>query len=430
MFAIVRICSPQTGNFVATVLRRKAMMSAGKTRPARTLNAGIIRNLKPDPAGPYRVPDLRCKGLGLRVAPDGGKTWDPVYRIKGKGVRRPSLGRTEDVGLEQARSRTNELTSAARQGRDLIAEEAQAMDEAERGFTIEALLEEYLKRRVRGRLRSARRVENRLRRTLSPIFKRKAAEIRRRDLRELFDSAADMGHAPEADKRRVMVTTMFKWAIAQDIVEANPADGLTAYDSGKARDRVLTDDEIQALWRWEDLPAAMLDVLKLQLLLGARVSEVGGMHGDEISTDPEGRMLWALPPGRTKNGRGRTTPLVGLANEIVSARLALGQPLLFGVAENTAGKRLRESGRGFRTHDLRRTAASGMAELAPLDVISAILGHSSEKDTRVLIKHYMHSDLVKRKELALKAWDARVRAIISDAPAEPGKVIKLTMARG
>ena len=58
----------------------------------------------------YRVPDLRCRGLALRVAADGGKTWGVAYRIKGKGVRRPSLGRYEDIGLEAARERANELT--------------------------------------------------------------------------------------------------------------------------------------------------------------------------------------------------------------------------------------------------------------------------------------------------------------------------------
>jgi integrase len=400
-------------------------MSAGKTRPARALNAGIIKNLKPDPAGPYRVPDQRCKGLGLRVAPDGGKTWDPVYRIKGKGVRRPSLGRYEDVGLEQARSRMNELTSAARQGRDLIAEEAQTQDETERGFTVEALVEEYLKRRIRGRLKSASWIENRLKRTLAPIARRKAAQIRRRDLRELFDNTADTGHAIEAETRRVTVTTLFSWAVAQDIIETNPAEGLASYGPRKARDRVLTDDEIQTLWRWRELPAAMLDVLKLQLLLGARISEVGGIRANEIAVDADGRTLWTLPPERAKNGRARVTPVVGLALEIVHGRLAFDQPLLFGVTQSAISKRLRNNGRGFRTHDLRRTAASRMAELAPLDVVSAVLGHSGEKDTRVLVKHCMRSDLVQRKELALEAWDARVRAIISDAPAAGGRVVAL-----
>ena len=89
-----------------------------KPTRAQTLTAKAIEALKPDPNGvAYRVPDTR-KGLALRVAADGGKTWELAYRIKGKGVRRPSLGRFEDVGLEAARRRANELTSAARQGRD------------------------------------------------------------------------------------------------------------------------------------------------------------------------------------------------------------------------------------------------------------------------------------------------------------------------
>jgi integrase len=365
--------------------------------------------------------------LAVRVATDGGKTWDLAFRLKGGSVRRMSLG--GDLGLEAARTRANEITTAARRGKDIVAEEAQMRDEAERADTVEDLIEEYLKRRVRGRLKTARKVEHRLKRALAPIFKRKAAEIKRRDLRALFDNAADTGRTAEAETRRVMVTAMFKWAVAQDIVVANPAEGLTSYGPKKTRDRTLGDGEIQALWRLEDLPSAMLDVFKLQLLLGARVSEVGGMAANEISSDSEGHMLWTLPPERVKNGRGRTTPLIGLAAEIISARLALGEPLLFAVTENIAGKRLRRSRRGFRTHDLRRTAASRMSELAPLDIVAAILGHAGDKDTKILVKHYMRSDLVKRKELALLAWDARVREIVAGEEVEDGKVVELNTAR-
>ena len=45
-------------------------------------------------------------------------------------MRRLSLGRTTDVSLEQARERANELTSAARGGRDLVGEEGEARDAA------------------------------------------------------------------------------------------------------------------------------------------------------------------------------------------------------------------------------------------------------------------------------------------------------------
>src|ERR1700722_15296548 len=107
---------------------------------AQVLTAKAIEAFEPDPVGAYRVRDLRCKGLALRVATDGGKTWDLGFRIKGAGVRRLSLGRYEDVGLEAARNRANELTSAARQGRDLIAEEKAPLDEHNQSYSVERLI--------------------------------------------------------------------------------------------------------------------------------------------------------------------------------------------------------------------------------------------------------------------------------------------------
>jgi hypothetical protein len=85
-------------------------------------------------------------------------------------------------------------------GRDLVAELEQARDEAARAFTVERLIDEYLKRRVRGRLRSAGDVELRLKRTLTGSMKRRASEIRRRDLRDLFNAVADGGHPAHSDR--------------------------------------------------------------------------------------------------------------------------------------------------------------------------------------------------------------------------------------
>src|SRR6185295_20067204 len=96
---------------------------SGSTREAIALTQRSIDALRPSEAA-YRVPDQRCIGLAVRVAPSGIKTWDLAYRIRGTGrTRRLSLGRICDVALERARERANELTSAARTGRDLIAEE-------------------------------------------------------------------------------------------------------------------------------------------------------------------------------------------------------------------------------------------------------------------------------------------------------------------
>ena len=73
---------------------------AGLTRGAQLLTHRTIETLRPAEA-PYRVPDQRCKGLAVRVALSGVKTWDLAYRIRGTGkMRRLSLGRrTPSMGI-------------------------------------------------------------------------------------------------------------------------------------------------------------------------------------------------------------------------------------------------------------------------------------------------------------------------------------------
>ena len=226
------------------------MGGSGKTRRREMLNAQKVEGLKPE-ALPYRVPDARAKGLALRVAPTGAKTWDLSYRVKGSGkVKRLSLGRVGDVSLEQARDRAHQLTSAARRGVDLLAEEEEAREAKAREITVEQLIERYVARRVAGRLKTSKEIESRLRRALAPIMARKVSELRRRDLRELFDAAADEGHEREAEKRRQTVGAMFRWGLSQDLVETDPTAGLKAYDPGRPRDRVLSAEEIEKLWLW------------------------------------------------------------------------------------------------------------------------------------------------------------------------------------
>jgi len=131
-------------------------------------------------------------GLAVRVAPSGVKTWDLAFRIRGSAkTRRISLGRVTDISLEAARERAAELTRAGRAGRDLIAEEESARAVAASRLTVEQLIAEFTRRRLVGRLRTASEIERRLKRALGPILHRFPNEIRRRDIRELLDAAAD-----------------------------------------------------------------------------------------------------------------------------------------------------------------------------------------------------------------------------------------------
>jgi integrase len=404
-------------------------LGAGKTRARRPLTHRSIEALGTE-AAPYRVPDSKSSGLAIRVAPSGLKTWDLAYRVKGsKTFRRLSLGRFPEVGLDDARARASELTRAARSGSDLLQTEQAAQAEASSRMTVAQLIDLYLKRRVTGRLKSARGTEHRLRRALASILSRFADEIRRRDVRALLDEVADRGLLGEADKRRNAIRTMFRWAMSQDFVTVDPTAGLAGYGVETRSDRVLSADEIAKLWPWlasEGIHPDLRDVLRIELALGARCGEIAGMMAEEIN--PE-KWLWTLPAERSKNGKVRVTPLIGIARAILKRRLeAVGRGLIFATE---TGKPSTSSHIGqmllhrkaqlpiaiFTSHDLRRSAATMMVELGiSLDLVAAVVGHEAGgRDTRTLVRHYVRTDLIERKRVALETWDRHLSTIIEGA---------------
>ncbi len=395
-----------------------------KTRPPSNLTHRSIEALAPE-ANAYRVPDARCPGLAIRVATSGLRTWDLAFCVRGSGVyRRLSLGRFPEVNLEEAHDRANELTRAARAGRDQIGETAAAKAAAEKRHTVAQLIEMYMQRRVRGRLRTENEIEKRLLRALGSIKDRAADEIRRRDLREIFDAVAGRGVVREAEKQRQAAAAMFRWALSQDLVETDPTAGLQSYGPNPRRDRVLSPEEIRTLWQWLDTSGFPYpDILKLQLALGARCGEICGICSEEID---ETQWLWTLPAERSKNKRPRTTPLVGTAKKIIAERLATfgrgplffseqeGVPLCTGhVAAVLVRRKKNLPIEDFTTHDLRRTFATQLAEFGvPLDLIALIVGHEAGTVHRTLVVHYVRAQRLEAKKEVLRAWDSSLSSFI------------------
>jgi integrase len=399
---------------------------SGLTRGTVSLTQRSIDALRPSEA-PFRVSDQRCIGLAIRVAPSGIKTWDLAYRIRGAGkARRLSLGRVADLSLEKARVRSNELTTAARNGRDRIADEAEARAAMASRITVNNLIDLYVRRRVKGRLRTAKEIESRLKRTLASVLARHADDLRRRDIRELLDCVAEQGIEREAEKRRQTVGAMFRWALSQDMVEIDPTAGLRTYDPGTPRDRVLSADEISSLWKWLEtgaLPPDPADILRLQIATGARCGEISGICAEEIDRE---HWTWTLPAARSKNKKSRVTPLAGIARQILETRIAsaargplfsaeTGKPFTSAHIGHYVLSRLDKIPVAkFTTHDLRRTVATTLAEMGiSYELIAAVIGHESGgKDSRTLVRHYVRSDLIERKRAVLESWDCRLREIV------------------
>lgn len=401
-------------------------IKTNKTHDKTVLTHRGLEAMKPN-AIAYRVPDLRCPGLAIRVAPSGLKTWDVAFRIRQSGkVRRLSLGPFPAMTLDGARERTSELTNAAKLGRDLLSEEKAAKAAADERLTVAELIELYLNRKVRGKLRTASEYEMRLKRALAPVVETCVDEVRRRDLRAILDKVVERGALREAEQQRQVMRVMFGWALSQDLIETDPTAGLASYGSSPRRERVLSDDEIQELWRWLEgggLPQDCADAMKLQLAIGARIGEVSGLRVEEIDRTS---WVWTLPSLRSKNGRQRITPLLGLAKEIVESRMDrnsdgclfkgdLGGPLTSNsVASLLVKHRKKIPIAHFTSHDLRRTVATRLVDLGfEFDTVAAILGHEAgSREVRGLLRHYVRSDLIERKRQGLHEWNSKLLVLV------------------
>ena len=82
----------------------------------------------------------------------------------------------------------------------------------------------------------------------------------------------------------------------------------------------MTVEEIELVWKWlesDALSREAADILKLELLLGARCGEISGLRAEEIDRN---KWVWTLPASRSKNGRQRVTPIVGLARDMLERK--------------------------------------------------------------------------------------------------------------
>jgi integrase len=238
------------------------------------------------------------------------------------------------------------------------------------------------------------------------------------------------------------ISSLFSWLVEEDHVETNPCAGMPRPDNAEERDRVLTDAEIRWLWQAceeVDAPRALkaprpfAPLLKLLLLTGCRLREVSGMRVDELSDD---LATWNLPGARTKNKKPHVVPLPSMARELITGVGAKGD-LVFSTTGSTPisgfsrmKKRLdkamleiaREEKRDavikpWRLHDLRRSCATGMAEIgiAP-HIVEAVLNHVSGAKAGVA-GTYNRAAYATEKKAALERWADHIGGLVKGRPA-------------
>jgi integrase len=256
------------------------------------------------------------------------------------------------------------------------------------------------------------------------LHKKPLAKITHSDVSQCVDAIRTKPSRRQAQKR---LSALFVWAMRKGHATENPVIRCEAIKL-KSRDRVLDKPnphqppkerdypEIRAVWNAcgdDDLGR----IIRLLLLTGCRAKEIGQLRWSEINLDVG---TVTLPPERTKNGREHVLPLSPLALAIIEkVEKVAGRDFLFGKRATgfTAWPRPNHpfvTGLGLEhwtIHDLRRTAATHMAELGiQPHVVEAVLNHVSGHKAGVA-GVYNYAAYAREMRNALAVWSEHIVSI-------------------
>src|SRR3984957_4243156 len=346
----------------------------------------------PTPTTRREVPDGKITGLYLVLQPSGAKSWALRYRAAGKPAKL-TLGPYPALDLANARRRAQEALGGVPGGKNPAAEkkaarEAQkaASSTADRVETVaESFIEKYVKRNVGESW--AREAERLLTKEINPKFgSKRLSEVKKSDVHDLLDEIVDRGAPIVANRTLAVFRRLCNWAIERGIIALSPCDKIKAPAAEESRDRVLSDDEVRLAWAaFERVGWPFGSIAQLLLLTGARRDEIASGRWSEIDLEAK---TWTIAKERSKNGVAHEIPLSDVAVRILQGLPRIGakkDALVFNTTGVTAvsgfsraknvidtvileALRFPESSgeevnapERWTLHDLRRTAASGMA---------------------------------------------------------------------
>ncbi|WP_374292604.1 tyrosine-type recombinase/integrase [Paenirhodobacter enshiensis] len=396
------------------------------------LTAAMVDRIKPIDKR-QEIPDGLCVGLYLVVQPTGKKGWQVRYRHSGTH-RRMTLGTFPVLSLADARARARDVIAATYEGRDPAAEVrlAKAPKSPDDRNEVRSLVDLFERRHL-SHLRSGAEVRRAFDRYVLPLWgERDVGSITRRDVIDLLDGLVDTGKGTTANRVRAYLSRFFGWCAERDVIGAHPMIGIKAPVKEQRRDRFLTDDEIRWLWQaCDEIGYPFGPYVKLLLLTGQRSGEVGKMMWREIDGT-----VWKLSSERTKNGHPHEVPLSPLAGSILDGVerfegaagyvfTTTGETPVSGISRalgRITGKMqviaAKERGESLEIphwtfHDLRRTAATGMARIGiAVRVTEAVLNHVSGTGGGIVAVYQRH-DYADEKRKALDAWARFVGQVVS-----------------
>lgn len=355
----------------------------------KTLTDNGVAALKAD-AKRYTFPDPELRGHYVRVMPSGAKSYVAVSRNPdGKQVW-ATLGPTDHLEIETARE-------AARRAIARIKDGLAPVEEKPRVESFDDVARDYLKRHV---VAKGLRSEDEIRRLLNvyvlPTWKDlEFVEIRRGAVAKLLDTIEDENGKRQADYVLAIVRGICNWYAArnEDYVSPIVRGMRRTAPTGRKRARILTDDEIRAVWKATETGGAFASIVRFALLTAQRREKVLTLKWADITDG-----VWTVPNSEREKGAGGDLVLPQLALDVVERQPQVeDNPYVFagrgdgyfnGLSKAKAALDKAAGVTGWTIHDLRRTARSllSRAGVRP-DIAERVLGHVIEGVEGVYDRH-------------------------------------------
>jgi integrase len=257
------------------------------------------------------------RGFGVRVTAAGARAFVLNYRLRGR-EHRFTIGAYPDWSALKAVREARSLRQRIDRGENPIEDRTPSP----RTETVASILDDFVVQHVRNKnqpLRSADEYESAFNRLVKPrIGKLGIYEVRRSHVIKMLDEIEDANGPVTADRTLAFVRKAFNWyAIRDDQFIAPVVRGMGRIKpKDRARTRVLSDEEIRAIWPALGQSGTFGAFVKMLLLSGQRRDEVAHMTHKEIGEDG----IWTIPAERYKTKRPNHVPLSKAALALIDAQ--------------------------------------------------------------------------------------------------------------
>jgi integrase len=358
------------------------------------------------------IPDAVLPKLLLIVHPSGSKSWAlrTYPRIGVPSTR--SIGSWPAMTVDAARkaalldtgknnSRTGALENMPTGGH----------------ISVAAVAKDFIVRHVEhNKLRTQDEIQRVLDKYILPEWgERPLTEIKRADVTKLVDHVADAHGKRQAEVVFAYIRKLMSWHAARSDDYNSPVVTGMRPRQRRARSRVLSDDEIKALWRVASQLGSFGAMCQVLLLSGQRLAKVALMRHEDVVNG-----VWVIATDKGEKGNAETLPLPPMVRRIIAEQpVIVGRPFVFACAgyrdihKRALDKLMRAELGGlepFVIHDLRRTARSLMARAGvPRDHAERVLGHALPGVEGTYNRHSYQDE----KAAALRRLAAEVARIVA-----------------